>query len=363
MDESWFYLVSVAIEARGAELLPLMLDAMQAVRDDDAPIVVNALQTFAERVDELGTILNRMYEHCDPHIFYHRIRPFLAGSKNMADAGLPKGVLYEDNSGHEEYRQYGGGSNAQSSLIQFFDIVLGVEHYPTGQAAPSNTDRTIKGPSNNFIHEMRLYMPGPHARFLEALIPVANIRPFVLANKSNQALMLAYDAALSMLRALRDKHIAMVSRYIIVKSREARNVSQARSGQDRSISPSKPINTQPTINLATAGNLQSSQAKAPFRGTGGTSLIPFLKQARDETGSLAVDAWARRLLSDRPISSAKFAGFAANQLSDRHTRNTWNAASVELGKVGEHTDGDVEIVGLAGTWSVDDGEGGGICHW
>ena len=363
MDESWFYLVSIAIEARGAELLPLMLDAMQAVRDNHSTIVINALQIFAERLDELGTILTRMYEHCDPHIFYHRIRPFLAGSKNMADAGLPKGILYEDNSGHEEYRQFGGGSNAQSSLIQFFDIVLGVEHYPTGQTAASTTDPTIKGPSANFLLEMRAYMPGPHARFLEALTPVSNIRPYVLANQSNQALLLAYDAALSMLRALRDKHIAVVSRYIIIKSREARNASQGRSGHDRSISPLKEGTPQPTVNLATANSLQSSQTKASLRGTGGTSLIPFLKQARDETGSLAVDAWARRLLSDRPVSSAKFAGFAANSLSHRHAKNIWNSASVDLGKVGEHKDGAVEIVGLAGIWSVDDGEGGGICNW
>ncbi|RJE16357.1 indoleamine 2,3-dioxygenase, partial [Aspergillus sclerotialis] len=33
-----------------------------------------------------------------------------------------------------------------------------------------------------------------------------------------------------------------------------------------------------------------------MRGTGGTALIPFLKQARDETGEPAIDAWARKLL-------------------------------------------------------------------
>ena len=32
------------------------------------------------------------------------------------------------------------------------------------------------------------------------------------------------------------------------------------------------------------------------------------------------------------------------------------------GGVDEHKNGQVEIVGLAGTWSVDDSEGG-ICHW
>lgn len=370
MDESWFYLVSIVLEARGAELLPVMLDAMHAVRNDDVSTVFHALQLFAERIDELGTILNKMYERCDPHVFYHSIRPFLAGSKNMADAGLPNGVLYEDNSGNEEYRQYGGGSNAQSSLIQFFDIVLGVEHFPTGQDALTANDTLLRGPSNNFIHEMRSYMPGPHARFLEALTPVANIRPYVLSKQENQELTLAYDAALLMLKALRDKHIAMVSRYIIVKSREARDTrSRTADGMDRSVSPPTAVRSQAPVNLATATNRSSTS----FRGTGGTSLIPFLKQARDETGSLAVDAWARRLLSDRPTRNVKVAGSSTIDESER--KNSANAATttpwrytdnkplVELGKVGEHKDGVVEIVGLAGTWDLAEGEGGGICHW
>ena len=370
MDESWFYLVSVVLEARGAKLLPVMLDAIHAVRNNDVSTVIHALQSFAECIDELGTILNRMYEHCDPHIFYHGIRPFLAGSKNMADAGLPNGVLYEDNSGHEEYRQYGGGSNAQSSLIQFFDIVLGVEHFPTGQNATTTNDTLLRGPSSNFIHEMRTYMPGPHARFLEALTSVANIRPYILTKQENQELILAYDAALLMLKALRDKHIAMVSRYIIVKSREARGTRpRTADGSDRSVSPPTPVKSQAPINLATATNRSS----ASYRGTGGTSLIPFLKQARDETGSLAVDAWARRLLGDRPVRSVTVAGPRTIDGSERinsadaATTTPWSYADnkplVELGKVGEHKDGVVEIVGLAGTWDLAEGEGGGICHW
>jgi indoleamine 2,3-dioxygenase len=154
LDESWFYLISVAIEARGAPLIPLMLAAMAAARRNDRSTVISNLQIFAERLDELGALLQRMYENCDPHVFYHRIRPFLAGSKNMADAGLPNGVLYEDGSGREEYRQYSGGSNAQSSLIQFFDVSLGVEHRPTGERKieSSESEEGIAPPAkHNFL--------------------------------------------------------------------------------------------------------------------------------------------------------------------------------------------------------------------
>lgn len=154
LDESWFYLVSVAIEARGAPILPTMLDAIAAARRDDGRTVTACLRSFAERLDDLGSLLQRMYENCDPHVFYHRIRPFLAGSKNMGDAGLPRGVVYEDGSGRETYRQYSGGSNAQSSLIQFFDLVLGVEHRPTGEKRPeaSESEEGTSPPArHNFI--------------------------------------------------------------------------------------------------------------------------------------------------------------------------------------------------------------------
>ena len=35
----------------------------------------------------------------------------------------------------------------------------------------------------------------------------------------------------------------------------------------------------------------------PLKGTGGTELMAFLKQARDETGKPAVGVWARRFLA------------------------------------------------------------------
>lgn len=215
LDESWFYLVSVAIEARGAPIIPLMLHAIQAARNGDKLTVTECLRSFAERLDELGSLLVRMYENCDPHVFYHRIRPFLAGSKNMAEAGLPQGVLFDTGSSSDSYVQYSGGSNAQSSIIQFFDLALGVEHRPTGTTAASGA---VQGPSSNFIHDMRTYMPGPHARFLEHVSTISNIREFVTRNKYDRGLATAYDACLAMLRAFRDKHIQMVSRYIITKS-------------------------------------------------------------------------------------------------------------------------------------------------
>lgn len=335
----------MAIEARGGPSIALMLRAIAAARVGDTLTVTECLHLFAERLDELGSLLQCMYENCDPHVFYHRIRPFLAGSKNMADAGLPNGVLFDTGSANDRYCQYGGGSNAESSLIQFFDIVLGVEHRPTGshRRSDSSTDSEAEGPTappsrHNFIHDMRSYMPGPHRRFLEHLTSVANIRDFVDTHRSDRALSIAYDACLAMLRSLRDKHIQMVSKYIIIKSRESRSHS-------RSLSPRNAPNQAQPLNLASASKNMKTDNRSggkQLRGTGGTALIPFLKQARDETGEPAIDAWARRMLSNGPAQGG--ANFAA------------------LGKVTEHADGAQEIVGLAGVWRMDESEGG-LCHY
>jgi hypothetical protein len=109
-----------------------MLQAITAARVGKSQVVTECLQRLAEIVDDINSILQRMDENCDPYVFYNRVRPYLAGSKNMADSSLPKGLLYDTGRGNPKYHQYGGGSNAQSSLLQFFDIVLGVKHRPTG---------------------------------------------------------------------------------------------------------------------------------------------------------------------------------------------------------------------------------------
>ncbi|KAG9234323.1 indoleamine 2,3-dioxygenase-like protein [Amylocarpus encephaloides] len=334
IDESWFYLVSVAIEARGAPILPLMLTAMEAARNDDSSTVTSCLRRFAERLDDLGALLQRMHEGCDPHVFYHRIRPFLAGSKNMAEAGLPNGVLYEDGTRNGKYSQYSGGSNAQSSILQFFDIALGITHRPTGEKKENASEIELEGivppPKHNFLLEMRKYMPGPHRRFLEDMTAVANIRDYVETHKNDIELTSAYDACLAMLRAFRDKHINIVTRYIVIKTRESRSKSRSKS----------PEVTRRKVNIA-AASLQgknSSDVKN-LKGTGGTALLPFLKQARDETGEPILNHWAKR------IASRDF--------------NTKGQGDFFLGKLDEHVEVDC---GLAGTWTIDD-NAGGICHY
>lgn len=360
LDESWFYLISVAIEARGAPIIPMMLTAIAAARDNDAATVTRCLRAFAERLDDLSSLLQRMNESCDPIIFYNRIRPFLAGSKNMAEAGLPNGVIYEDGSGTETYQQYSGGSNAQSSIFQFFDIVLGIEHRPTGEKRGPDDESGRKGqapPSkHNFIMDMRRYMPGPHARFLGDIQAVSNIREFVEGHRQDVQLSIAYDAALSMLRSLRDKHIGIVTRFIVIPSREVRARSRSPEATRRKLNLAT-ASRQPRPGVTMSGIAFSSEDSGGkgegkqdrLKGTGGTALISFLKQARDETGEPAVEEWARRFMSRQIRSEGKNDFFFGKP--DHPVRPDVGVGTEE-----------VEVAGLAGTWTMDD-DVGGICNY
>jgi len=273
-DESWFYLLSVALERFGGPCLANGVGALFACRSGDIDDIIVKLERMTGDIDKLTELLMRMPQNLDPHFFYHRLRPYLAGSKGMESAGLPKGVRYGD---EEKYRQYSGGSNGQSSLIQAIDIILNVDHNAPGHRQPPmpvSKQHDIKEtgsskPKNAFLKEMRNYMPREHRHFLEELESQAILRPFILKNaKSYPNLAKAYDDCLIALREFRSKHIQIVMRYISLQSR----------AQTKGV------------------GLSSSNGQT---GTGGTDLMPFLKQTRDEVSDVAVGDWNKNILSSR----------------------------------------------------------------
>lgn len=263
-DESWFFSVSVAMEAEGAYIIPIMVRALEAVERREYATVITSLDEMAVCIGRLGKLLGRMDEKCDPMVFYHQIRPFLAGSKNMGAAGLPNGVLYENEHGVLDWKQLRGGSNGQSSLIQFFDIVLGVEHKSSGCIAPATSASCSDTEKPTSFHEeVRSYMPAPHREFLKRISQMSSLKELAsehATSKDHIQLKQSFQAATKALGDFRNRHMQIVTRYIVVPSRKQVRV--------------------PTVNLATA-SLPSEVGE--LTGTGGTALIPFLKQTRDET--------------------------------------------------------------------------------
>ncbi|OAA50154.1 indoleamine 2,3-dioxygenase [Beauveria brongniartii RCEF 3172] len=254
-SESWFLLISVAMEAKAAGILQTMATALEAVKARNYDGVTRGLEALRNCIDGVSQLLERMYERCDPMTFYHHIRPFLAGSQNMAAAGLPRGIFYDEGDGRGEWRQLRGGSNGQSSLIQFFDVVLGIEHSGHGDKKHAS-----------YHEEVREYMPGPHRRFLVQIARMGSIRELAMVaprTDAQQRLRDAYADASAALTAFRQKHISIVTRYIILPSKKP---WQGKRGKQ---------------NLASSSS--TSQSDDQLTGTGGTALVPFLRKARDET--------------------------------------------------------------------------------
>lgn len=321
-SESWFYLISAAIEARSAFIIPLLLSSLHAVRNGNISHLTTDLRSLAVEIVEMSSLLQKMNSECDPDIFYNSIRPYLAGWNNMSPAGLPYGVIYEGtipshaNLSHPidwktGYRTYAGGSNAQSALIQALDIVMGIDHRPTGEKKDAGGEGVPPPKKHEFIKEMRGYMPGPHRRFLEDLTRVSNLRDFISSYPEcaeGEELREAYDACLAGLRRFRDIHIQIVSRYILIPSRKT--------------------------SVKKNGNLGGET------GTGGTQLIPFLKQVKEETLAGVAAEYTRGLITQ---------GLFPRESSKR---------SREVAEKGQ-----TQTVGLAGVWETGFDGGGGICHW
>lgn len=258
-NECWFYLLSIYFEYVGAPCITTGLKAIEYARKDDQMKVIKYLIMLTKQIKTLKKLLGRMPDNCDPSFFYTKLRPFLAGWKNMKSAGL-EGVYYGNSS--ETLQVYSGGSNAQSSLIQTLDLVLNIKHKPF--CCGSQREK-----KESFSDEMKKYMPRKHREFLNHLSKVNLLRDYVLSKaEASPNLLSAYNLAVSMMKQFRDSHIQLVSRYIII---QARNSQKCTSANPRI----------PQIGLANARFEKSTE----LRGTGGTELIPFLKRCRDETES------------------------------------------------------------------------------
>lgn len=232
IDEEWFVIVHVDIEARAAQALKAVAHGRRAVMAQDGDALTKALKELACSLDGMYGALCRMVEHCDPFIYFHRVRPYIHGWKN--NPALPNGLVYE---GVSEYSSTGqffrGETGAQSGIIPSLDGFLGVGH----------KDDPLKA----YLMEMRLYMPPAHRRFLEATEAGPSTRDFVKGHPSQGELEKVYDECVDWVEKFRTKHLEYAVSYI------------AKQAQ---VDPANP-----------------SQV-----GTGGTPFVKYLTKHRDETG-------------------------------------------------------------------------------
>ena len=230
VDEDWFVTIHVAIENQASGAIEACMEMMEFNSETPESEIKKQLKNILQSMIGVNNIFSRMPEKCDPYVYYHRVRPFIFGSKDNPD--LKSGLKYEGEfQGKPQF--FRGETGAQSSIIPSLDAALGVKH--------SNDSL------RHYLNEMRDYMPPKHNQFIKNLESKSNTRDLI---KDSSKLQKTYDDCLEEVRKFRSMHLEYAGTYIH----------------------------------------QQSQLKNPFgrggstiTGTGGTPFMKYLKKHRDES--------------------------------------------------------------------------------
>jgi len=230
IDEEWFILIHIDIERRAAPAVALLHACLDAAEASEIERLEALLARVETSLRSMHTAMQRMPEHCDPYIYYHRVRPYIHGWKNHPD--LPDGLIYEGVAAYGgRPQQFRGETGAQSSIVPSLDAMLGVAHQPDALSL--------------YLEQMRTYMPPAHRAFIESLEARPSLRGFV-QRCSRPRLTSAYNACVEAVENFRSLHLEYAAKYIF---------KQAQT------------------------DLRNPHAV----GTGGTPFMPYLKKHRDET--------------------------------------------------------------------------------
>ena len=230
VDEDWFVTIHVCIENAATDAIHAASKLSKLNESDPISIYSKYLRKIITSLKEVNSIFSRMPEKCDPYVYYHRVRPFIFGTKDNPD--LKKGLVYK-NQYNNKPQFFRGETGAQSSIIPFLDGSLGIYH----------TEDHLR----HYLNEMRDYMPPKHRQMIEDVESRSNAKHFIHQSKrlTNQ-----YNKCLEEIRIFRAQHLEFAATYIH----------------------------------------KQSQIKNPFgrggstiTGTGGTPFMKYLKKHRDET--------------------------------------------------------------------------------
>ena len=230
VDEDWFVTIHVCIEnaASGAiEAADKLSECNEATNEKD---LHNLLSKIQLSLNEVNQIFLRMTERCDPYVYYHRVRPFIFGSKDNPD--LKNGLIYESQFANKA-QFFRGETGAQSSIVPSLDGVLGIKH--------------SKDALRHYLNEMREYMPPEHRNFIEKLEQHSVVKDLV---SDSSDLKQIYNQCLNELADFRSLHLKYAGMYIHKQS-EQKNP------------------------FGTGGST--------IKGTGGTPFMTYLKKHLEET--------------------------------------------------------------------------------
>ena len=230
LDEDWFVTVHVCIEHAASEAIQAA-EVLAQCNSNSSEIEINdALNAIEKSLIEVNQIFSRMTERCDPYVYYHRVRPFIFGSKDNPD--LKNGLVYE-NQFRGKAQFFRGETGAQSSIVPSLDGALGIHH--------------TKDSLRHYLNEMRDYMPPKHKKYIEKLESSSQIIELV---KQSSALKGSYNDCLDQLANFRSLHLKYAGMYIHKQSQQKNSFGRGGS---------------------------------TITGTGGTPFMSYLKKHHDET--------------------------------------------------------------------------------
>lgn len=202
LDEEWFVLVHIAIEAKAGPAMSGAVGLRAAIRADDDQAAEQSLIEMSKTLRALISILQRMPENCDPYIYYKRVRPFIFGWHNP---DLPHGVHYE---GVVEWagqgQRFRGETGAQSAIIPAIDAALGVRFEGSSEFA-------------EHLEQLRHYMPLKHREFiarLETEEAEVSCRDWIVRRPENKQLRAEFNAVVEALHAFRRQHLEFARSFI-----------------------------------------------------------------------------------------------------------------------------------------------------
>jgi indoleamine 2,3-dioxygenase len=231
VDENWFIMVHIEIEAKAGPALAAIPALLEAVDKKHMPGVRKGLKTILAAWEKINPVFDRMPEKCDPYVYYNRVRPYIHGWKG--NPAMPEGLVYEGVSKYGRKPQsFRGQTGSQSSIVPVMDALLGIAHE--------------NDPLREYLDELHQYRPPRHRLYIEHVGQQSRLRALMKETKDAELVGL-YNSIVEHVHKFRGRHLEYAASYIH---------KQAVHGE---------------------GNPTEV-------GTGGTPFMKYLRKHRDESG-------------------------------------------------------------------------------
>lgn len=226
IDEEWFILIHIEIEARAAAGLTSIDDAQKSARSGDVLAMNKELQIMARALAAVNQTMGRMTENCDPGRYFQNVRPWITGYKR--NPVTYEGVLDPD---YQKPVTLLGETGAQSTLFPTFDAAFHIDH--------------AQDDLKHFTDTCLIYSPKEHRENVLRVWKEPGLTDFVKeCSFPGSDIIKSHDACIDEMVRFRETHLNYAENYI-------------------------------------AKQTQTNPNNSNVYGTGGSNLIPYL-QARLE---------------------------------------------------------------------------------